>query len=37
MKKIVLMVVLYTLFSFQALYPELSKDEKRICIAYNKW
>ncbi|MEI0747825.1 ankyrin repeat domain-containing protein [Brachyspira pulli] len=28
MKKIVLMVVLYTLFSFQALYPELSKDEK---------
>ena len=28
MKKIVLMIVLYTLFSFQALYPELSKDEK---------
>ncbi|WP_297295221.1 ankyrin repeat domain-containing protein [uncultured Brachyspira sp.] len=28
MKKIVLMAVLYTLFSFNALYPELSKDEK---------
>ena len=28
MKKIVLMAVLYTLFSFQVLYPELSKDEK---------
>ena len=28
MKKIVLMAVLCTLFSFNALYPELSKDEK---------
>ena len=28
MKKIILMAVLYTLFSFNALYPELSKDEK---------
>ncbi|WP_338138952.1 ankyrin repeat domain-containing protein [Brachyspira hyodysenteriae] len=28
MKKIVLMAILYTLFSFNALYPELSKDEK---------
>ncbi|WP_456151161.1 ankyrin repeat domain-containing protein [Brachyspira hyodysenteriae] len=28
MKKIVLMAILYTLFSFNALYPELSKDKK---------
>ncbi|WP_258075019.1 hypothetical protein [Brachyspira murdochii] len=28
MKKIVFMAILYALFSFNTLYPELNKDEK---------